>query len=62
LNKLFFENNRVITSAYDCEKREKLNKIMLNNYQQNNIDDALKDEEKSDAPPIALKSTFCSIK
>lgn len=32
LNKLFFENNRVITSAYDCEKREKLNKIMLNNY------------------------------
>jgi hypothetical protein len=29
LSKLYFENNKVIISPYECAKREKINKIMV---------------------------------
>ena len=29
LNKLYFEHNKVITSAFECAKRDKINKIIL---------------------------------
>jgi hypothetical protein len=29
LNKLYFDNNKVITSAFECAKRDKINKIIL---------------------------------
>jgi serine/threonine protein kinase len=34
LNRLYYENNRVITSAYECAKRDRINKIMLSNQEQ----------------------------
>lgn len=32
LNKIYFENNKVVTSAFDCGKRAKVNKIILQQF------------------------------